>query len=262
MGPAGMPVVGAGAVRDPPDVRVARAFAAAELGTGGPSGDRRTTVRGGSMLHDSGSRGGLAPLAGRGGGAASQEPIVAARPVAAAPGAQAVVPAPRPVAVPPRVEWTPVAGLPTDVDRRTAAPGGRPTVGSPGVAAPARLIVGTPFDQGDPLAAREPEVLTPPCAAPLAGPREVVEVPALADGRDEPARPVAAAPEPGREPAGPDVLGLVAGVVVVRRRTGADADRIEVVPLPAVRTVTGDIMRNVSPGPAYSDRTGAPGCAA
>ena len=52
-----------------------------------------------------------------------------------------------------------------------------------------------------------------------------------------------------------------ADVVAVRRRTGADADRIEVAPLPAapaVRTVTGDIERSASPGPAGPDRCATP----
>ena len=50
----------------PPDVRVAKAVATADDGTGGSSraGERRTTVRGGRTFHDDGSCGGFAPLAG------------------------------------------------------------------------------------------------------------------------------------------------------------------------------------------------------
>lgn len=243
MGPAGVPEAD-GAVREPPEVRVARAFAAAELGTGGPcvDGERRTTVRGGSTFHASGSRGGLLPLAGRGGGGALRPPIADAQPVAAVLGAHPVAPGPRRVAV----ECVPASRLPPDVERRTAAPGGRPTVGTPGADPPARLIVGTPFDQDEPAAVREP------------GAFGIVER-LVVEAAVEPALPRAAAPGPAAL-----VLGLaLALVAVARRRRGAEADRIEVEPVPAapaVRTVTGDIMRRACPGPASSARwaTGAP----
>ncbi|WP_162250305.1 hypothetical protein [Cellulomonas sp. Root485] len=114
----------------PPEVRVASAVATADDGTGGLSwaGVRRTTVRGGSTFHDDGSCGGLDPLAGTGGCPALRPASEVREP----PGLHGVCPA-----------------CP-EIDRRTAAPGGRPTVptlallagGAPGVPAPARLIAG------------------------------------------------------------------------------------------------------------------------
>ena len=91
-------------------------------GTGGSSrdDDRRTTVRGGRTFHDDGSCGGFAPLAGTGGCPAPPRPAEVGEP----PGLHAVCPV-RP-----------------DVDLRTAAPGGSPTVGAPGVPTPARPVGG------------------------------------------------------------------------------------------------------------------------
>ncbi len=163
MGPPGVPVVLVDAVCEPPVVRVPTASAVADEGTAGlcSVGERRTNVRGGRTFQAAGICGGLAPLAGRGGGGEVRPPTPAtavAQPADAL-GAQAAVRSER-------VAWVP--GLPP-VERRTAAPGGRPTVGMPGVATPARLMVGTPFGQ----AVREPAEPAPdvradvvPAAAP------------------------------------------------------------------------------------------------
>lgn len=195
-----------------PFVRVASAVAVADEGTAGPSlmGDRRTTVRGGSIDHDAGSCGGWAPLAGTGGGEVGKPndgvALLGAQAVAVLRSAAAEVPA------------SPAGDL------RTNEPGGRPTVGAPAFARPARLIAGT-----------------------LAGSAVVrvlrVAVPARPEGAeaDEPH-------ERGETEAADDADEADAPADEVRRRTGDDADRIDDPPVeeptPAAATVVGDIMRS------------------
>ncbi|WP_426594387.1 hypothetical protein ACPPVS_02455 [Cellulomonas sp. McL0617] len=224
-------------MREPPEVRVARASAALELGADGSPvvGERRTTVRGGSTFQASGRRGGLAPLAGRGGGGAVRPPIAAGQPVEAVPGDQAFVPGARGVAVD---AW--VAPTSLDVDRRIAPPGGRPTVGRPAPVAPARLMVGTPFDQETPT----PGALVPDAADPDAlAPAALVPACALVARVALMFGVVLEVPDE-RESLGPAVLAAPEPELVTLRRTGAAADSAEVAPPLAVRMGTGDIARS------------------
>ncbi|KQR12106.1 hypothetical protein [Cellulomonas sp. Leaf334] len=98
-------------------VRLASASATADVGTSPV--ERRTTVRGGRTFHDDGSCGGFAPLDGTGGGTIPVDDD-------AAPGTH------------------PARPSRSAADRRTVAPGGRPTVGTPEELPPAPIARTTP----------------------------------------------------------------------------------------------------------------------
>lgn len=226
---------------------MASASATADVGTSPV--ERRTTVRGGRTFHDDGSCGGFLPLGGTGG--AVDPPDDRVEP----PGDHGVCPA-----------WP--------ADRRSAPPGGIPTVGTTAVRdppdavagpEPARLVAGAPAPENEPEANGRPP-------APPHAPAAAAEVPAFAPGPlvglchlDGPtAALVAVATGPGALAAVPevvavldvpaDVLDLVVDVLEVladgdpaRRRTGDAAERIDAPAAdapPAAATTVGDMSRN------------------
>ncbi|MDQ0372070.1 hypothetical protein [Cellulomonas humilata] len=247
-------------------VLVASAVAIADEGTGGPSwaGERRTTVRGGRTFHDEGSCGGFAPLAGIGGGATLRP---------ASDGVHACAP-------------LGLHGVWREADLRTAAPGGRPTVGAPGVPTPARLMAGTPVllsartpARSDgrsaarpvvPPAARDREMESYPPGTPVAcGDRLVVEAVAVVPADLELPAPVVVLPAGlaavAAVPAEP-VLAAVSAVLAdgdpTRRRTGDVAERIDAPAAdapPAAATTVGDMRRSAWPGPAINRCCSPPG---
>lgn len=230
--------------------RVASASATADVGTSPV--ERRTTVRGGRTFHDDGSCGGFLPLAGTGGAVTPPEDRVEP------PGDHGVRPA-RPA------------------DRRTAPPGGIPTVGTTAVRDPPDSVAGPEpagLVAGAPAPEDEPEANGRPPAPPHA-PAAAAEVPAFAAGPlvgpcllDVPtAALVAVATGPGALAAVPevvavldvlevlaDVLEVLADVLEVlgdgdpaRRRTGDAAERIDAPAAdapPAAATTVGDMSRN------------------
>lgn len=226
-------------------VRVASASAVADVGT--TSTERRTTVRGGRTVHDDGSCGGFAPLAGTGGAAPRPEDRDG--------------PTGDHGACPARV-----------VDRRTASP----TAGAPTPASePARPVAGAPARQDGPESDGRPPA---PPLAPVPAEAKVVPVGAGAAVTtvDAPVPPVAlpgldvpmvalvpvaaglgarlAAPDVSVAVDGPvDLLGVRADGDPARRRTGDAAERIDAPAAdapPAAATTVGDMSRNACPGPA------------